>query len=77
MLVLSRKTDERVLVGGCITVTVLRVGKNEVRLGIDAPPDINIRRSELVTAGTTGSEAKEADANQPTHGTSPSSRTPR
>jgi carbon storage regulator len=62
MLVLSRRKQERVLIAGHITVTVLRVGTNAVRFGIDAPPDIKIRRSELVKAGTTGPEATEADA---------------
>ena len=44
MLVLSRKPQERILIGDDIVVTVVRVGDNEVRLGIDAPKDVNIAR---------------------------------
>ncbi len=47
MLVLSRKTGERVLIGDEITVTVVRIGPNTVRLGIDAPRSLNIVREEL------------------------------
>ena len=47
MLVLSRKPGERVLIGESITVTVVRIGPNTVRLGIAAPRDMNIVREEL------------------------------
>jgi carbon storage regulator len=48
MLVLSRKTDEQILIGDSIVVTVVRIGPNEVRIGIDAPPDVDIVRTELL-----------------------------
>lgn len=47
MLVLSRKIGERVLVGDQIQITVVRIGPNAVRLGIEAPKDMNIVREEL------------------------------
>ncbi len=47
MLVLSRKTGERILIGKDVTLTVIRVGPNAVRLGFDAPNDLNIVREEL------------------------------
>lgn len=47
MLVLSRKPGERILIGDDISVTVVRIGPNTVRLGIDAPKDKNIVREEL------------------------------
>lgn len=47
MLVLSRKVGERVLVGDKIVITVVRIGPNSVRLGFEAPRDMNIRREEL------------------------------
>lgn len=47
MLVLSRKPGERVLIGDEIAVTIVRIGPNNVRLGIDAPRDMNIVREEL------------------------------
>ncbi|MBY0589056.1 carbon storage regulator [bacterium] len=48
MLVLSRKLNERIYIGDNITLTVTRVGAGHVRLGIDAPDDVLIRRSELL-----------------------------
>ena len=47
MLVLSRKSGERIHIGENITVTIVRIGPNNVRLGIDAPRDLNIVREEL------------------------------
>lgn len=47
MLVLSRKPGERILIGDDVTVTIVRIGPNTVRLGIDAPRDTNIVREEL------------------------------
>jgi carbon storage regulator len=47
MLVLSRKPGERILIGDNVAVTVVRIGPNSVRLGIDAPRDLNIVREEL------------------------------
>lgn len=51
MLVLSRKTRERIIIGDgpdAITITVVRIGPNAVRLGIDAPRDVKIAREELI-----------------------------
>ena len=47
MLVLSRKPGERILIGKDVQVTVIRIGPNSVRIGIDAPPEMNIVREEL------------------------------
>lgn len=47
MLVLSRKSGERILIGDEIAITIVRIGPNTVRLGIDAPRDMNIVREEL------------------------------
>lgn len=47
MLVLSRKPGERILIGDDIALTVVRIGPNTVRLGIEAPRDMNIVREEL------------------------------
>lgn len=49
MLVLSRKIGERIMIGDNIAIMVVRIGPNSVRLGIDAPRDMNIVREELVT----------------------------
>jgi carbon storage regulator len=47
MLVLSRKPGERICIGSDITIQVLDVQGAQVRLGIEAPRDVAILRSEL------------------------------
>jgi carbon storage regulator len=47
MLVLSRKVGEKVVIDGCITVTVVAVDGNKVRLGFTAPHDVRIDREEV------------------------------
>jgi carbon storage regulator CsrA len=47
MLVLSRKRDEEIYVGNNITITIVRIKGNAVQVGIDAPPDVKVLRSEL------------------------------
>ncbi len=47
MLVLSRKPGESILIGENVLLTVLEVTGNRVRLGIQAPPEVRIFRSEL------------------------------
>jgi carbon storage regulator len=48
VLVLTRRTEESVVIGGNITVTVLSVDGEKVKLGIEAPREVTILRSELV-----------------------------
>ncbi len=48
MLVLARKLDESIVIGDNIIVKVISVDKGIVKLGIDAPKDISIVRSELL-----------------------------
>ena len=47
MLVLSRKLREQIQIGDHVTVTILRVKGNAVRLGIEAPRDVKVVRKEL------------------------------
>jgi len=47
MLVLSRRPGEEICVGD-ITITVLGVHGHRVRLGLTAPPEVTIKRSELL-----------------------------
>jgi carbon storage regulator len=50
MLVLTRRVGESVLIGGEITVTVLDIKGDSIRLGIDAPRETRIQRAEIVAA---------------------------
>jgi carbon storage regulator len=47
MLVLTRKKDEKIIVDDNIVITVLSIQGNRVRLGIDAPSGVPIRRKEI------------------------------
>ncbi|HEX4014423.1 MAG TPA: carbon storage regulator CsrA [Candidatus Cybelea sp.] len=48
MLVLTRKSNQSITIGREIRVTVLEVDGDQVRLGIEAPHDVPVRRSEIV-----------------------------
>jgi carbon storage regulator len=50
MLVLSRKLNEKIVIDGGIIVTVVKIDRNQVRLGIEAPADVRVFREEI--AGT-------------------------
>jgi len=47
MLVLSRKLQQQIKIGDQITVTILRVKGNTVRIGVQAPRDVRVIRGEL------------------------------
>lgn len=53
MLVLTRKPGEQIVIGGNVVITVLKIGPGRVKLGIKAPDDVDITRTELIlTDGT-------------------------
>ena len=47
MLVLSRKVCEKIKLGHSITLTIVKVSGDKVRLGIEAPADVKVLRDEL------------------------------
>ncbi len=47
MLVLTRKIGEKVMIGDDVTVTILGLFGNHVRLGINAPKSVDIHREEI------------------------------
>jgi carbon storage regulator len=47
MLVLSRKEAQRIRLGDSIVITIVKIGGDKVRIGIDAPADVLVLRDEL------------------------------
>ena len=47
MLILSRRTDESIVIGDEVTITILSVKGKQVRIGITAPPDVSVHREEI------------------------------
>jgi carbon storage regulator len=47
MLILTRKVGESLIIGDDVSVTVLGVKGNQVRLGVDAPKSISVHREEI------------------------------
>lgn len=47
MLILTRRIQEALIINDNVTVTVLSVKGNQVRLGIDAPDDVEVHREEI------------------------------
>lgn len=47
MLILTRKAGETIVINDNIRVTVLQVNGGQVRIGIEAPPEIAVHRSEI------------------------------
>ena len=60
MLVVTRKTDESLIISDNIEITVLEITKERVKIGISAPKDVKIIRSELRDALNANRESSEA-----------------
>ena len=54
MLILTRKIDQSIVIQGNITVVVLGVERDRVKLGIAAPADVTVLREELTVDGAPG-----------------------
>ncbi len=50
MLVLSRKKDEKIIIGDNITIMVIEIRGDKVRLGIEAPREVTVHRQEVYEA---------------------------
>lgn len=48
MLILTRKKGEQIYIGDDIVITIAETHRDQVRIGIDAPRDVRIRRGELL-----------------------------
>src|SRR5271169_5611557 len=62
MLVLSRKKNESIIINDNITVTVIEIRGDKVRLGIEAPKHVTVHRREVYEAIQNQARALDADA---------------
>jgi carbon storage regulator len=61
MLVLSRKKNESIIINDNITVTVIEIRGDKVRLGIEAPKDVTVHRREVYEAIQNQAKSREHD----------------
>jgi len=47
MLVLSRKLGEKIVIGDNIVVTIVKIDRNQIRIGIEAPSEVPVYREEI------------------------------
>ena len=47
MLVLSRKLGEKIVIGDDIVVTVVKIDRNQIRIGVEAPHEVPVYREEI------------------------------
>ena len=64
MLILTRRVGETVVIGDDVTVTVLGVKGNQVRLGINAPRDVAVHREEIYERIRREQTEKESELSQ-------------
>jgi len=60
MLILTRRVGETLMVGDEVTVTVLGVKGNQVRIGVNAPKDVSVHREEIYLRIQQEAESNEA-----------------
>jgi carbon storage regulator len=61
MLILTRRAGETVMIGSDVTITVLGVKGNQVRIGINAPKDVAVHREEIYERIQSEKSARDAE----------------
>lgn len=62
MLVLSRKKGEQIVISDTITITIVEIRGDKVRIGIDAPDDVTVHRQEVWDAiKAEGSDSEQSE----------------
>jgi carbon storage regulator len=65
MLILTRKESERIYLGDDIVLTVVRIGGDKVRIGVEAPSDVRVLRLELSEPDSQGPRRQEPNRQEP------------
>ena len=58
MLVLSRRVNEKIVIDENIVVTVVKIERNQVRLGVEAPRHVRVFREEILATSRTAPAAE-------------------
>jgi carbon storage regulator len=60
MLILTRRLTETVVIGDCVTVTILEIKRGRVRIGVNAPRNVVVEREEILQKTGTGPRMPES-----------------